>query len=87
MRRVRKIFQQLLPFGIVADNSDRDRTCAERPQIVNRVSATARNNLCFAMIQNQDRSFSRNTGNLAVNENIGDEIAEDDDALALEPID
>ena len=54
----------------------------ERPQIVNRVSAAARNNLRFAMIQDQDRRFARDARNFAVDKYVSHQVAKDDNALA-----
>ena len=79
-----KVFDQLAVLPHRRQESDGQRFCAESAQIVNGIGAASRNDLCFAMIQNQHRSFSRDSRDFAVNENVRDEIAENDNALAFE---
>jgi len=50
---------------IVADHSNRENIDAEIGEIIDGVSTTTRNELALAMLENEDRSLSRDTLNVA----------------------
>src|SRR5262245_35123814 len=53
---------------------------------MDRVGAASGNDLRFTMFEYQDRRFSGNARDLAVDECIGDEIAEHNNALSFEVV-
>src|ERR1051326_1189364 len=56
---IREISEQLLSLRILADKPDGEWFSPERPEVVDSVCAPSRNNLCFAMVKDEHRGFSR----------------------------
>jgi len=60
---------------VIAHRCDRQDVRAERRKVVGSVGAASRNNFSFAMLEDQDRRFTRDARNFAILEFIGNEIA------------
>src|SRR2546427_491636 len=82
-----KIFEKGLSLRVIAHNSDGNRLRTKRPKIVNCVRAATGNDLRLSMIEDEHRRLPRNSGNLAVHEHVGNEIAKNDDSFAFEAFD
>jgi hypothetical protein len=62
-------------------------TPAERRDIVRRVAGPARDDLGRVVVEDQHRRLSRHARQFAVDELVGQQVAEDDHALAGEVVD
>src|ERR1051326_8612382 len=56
---IREIFEQLSSLRILADKPDGEWFSPESPEVVDGVCAPSRNKLCFAMVKDKHRRFSR----------------------------
>ena len=72
---------------IITDDSHRQNVDAQIREIVDCVRAAAGNDAAFAMLQDQDRSLARDPRDLAKNEFVGHQIAEDSDRHLWERFD
>src|SRR5207247_10745874 len=85
--KLRKMFQEVLSFRVIAHDSDGNRLRPKRPKIVNCVRSTTRNDQRLAVVKDEHRCLPGNSGNLAVYENVGNKIAENHDSFVLEAFD
>src|SRR5882762_9592451 len=72
---------------VIAHRCDRQDVRAERRKVVGSVGAASRNNFSFAMLEDQDRRFTRDARNFAILEFIGNEVAKENDGFAGELLD
>jgi hypothetical protein len=84
---VSEVLDKSFAGKIIADRADGQDSCAESREIVGRVGAAAGSEMRFAMAENQDRRFARNTRNFAELIFISDKIAEEDDGFRRELLD
>ncbi len=78
-KTLRRTLARSVARGVIPHDGDRQDTRAKRGKIVGGICAAARNELRFAMFENQDRSFTRDTRNLSVLKLISNEIPEKND--------
>ena len=74
-----------LPIG--ADQARQARAAAERRHVVGGVAGAAGDHLGRVVLEDQHRRLARDAGDLAVDELVGDEVADDQHAAAAEPVD
>jgi len=72
---------------VIPHDGDGQDTRAKRGKIVGSICAAARNELRFAMFENQDWSFARDARNLSVLKFIGNEIPEENDGFGRKLLD
>jgi hypothetical protein len=78
---------QRVSRGVIADCRNGQDASTERGEIVCGVGAATRNNLSFAMFEDQDRCFARDTGDFAVLKLVGHEIAQKNNRFRMELLD
>jgi hypothetical protein len=76
-----EVSDQSISGGIAADSRDGHNPGAKGGQIIGGISPAARDEMCFAVAKNQDRSFAGNAGNFTKLKFVGDEIAKENDRL------
>ena len=82
-----KARQEPAALGFGADEPRQPRTAAERGDVVRRVAGAARHHLGRVVLQDEHRRLARHAGDLAVDELVGDEVADDEHAPAREAVD
>ena len=82
-----KAGEQPAAFGIGADEPGEARAAAERGDVVGGVAGAAGHHLRRVVLQDEDRRLARDAGDLAVDELVGDEVADDEHAAAREAVD
>ena len=75
------------PFGVGADQSRKAGAAPERGNVVRGVARAAGHHLGRVVLEDQHRRLARDAGDLAVDELVGDEVADDQHAAAAEPVD
>ena len=76
------------PAGLVAaGDTHGHRSTAERRHVARRVPGSAGNDLGRVVVENEDRRLARDARQLAIDEFVDDEIAEDGDACLVERVD
>ena len=81
----RKLASSRRPFGIGADQPGEPRAAAERRDVVGRVARAARHHLCRVVLEDQHRRLAGYARHLAVDELVGDEIADHEHTRAPKP--
>ncbi len=74
-------------FVVTADEPRHAGASSERRDVVRRVSGSARQNLRRVVLQDEHGRFTRDPGDLAIDELVRDEIADDEHAPAREAVD
>ena len=82
-----KARQQPPPFGIGAHHADEPRAAAERRDVVGGVARAAGDHLGRVVLQDQHRRFARDARDLAVDELVGDDVADDQHAAVRKAVD
>ena len=80
-------FAQAVAGLVLADGGDGNYLGSERGEIVGGIGAAAGYDLGFAMLEDQDRGFTGDAGDVAELKGVGDEIPEDDDGFGGETLD
>ena len=78
---------QNIARSVIAYDGDGQDARAKRGKVVGGICSTARNELRFAMFENQDWSFARDARNLSVLKFIGNEIPEENDGFGRKLLD
>jgi hypothetical protein len=78
---------QRISRSVIANSADRQDSRAEGGEIIGCVGSAARQNLSFAMFEDQDRRLARDARDFAILEFIGDEITEENDRFGGELFD
>ena len=79
--------EQPAAFGIGADEAGEPRAAAERGDVVRGVAGAAGDHLGRVVLEDQHRRLARHARDLAVDELVGDEVADDQHAAAAEAVD
>ena len=79
--------EQTTTLGIGANDPRERGAAAERRDVAGRVARTAGNDLGRVVLEDEHRRFARHPRHLAVDELVGDEIADDEHAAAAERVD
>ena len=79
--------EKALAGVIVADGGDGKNLGAKSGEIIGSVCSAARDDLRFAMLQDEDRGLARDASDVADLEGVGNEIAEDNDGFGGEAFD
>ena len=82
-----KLREQPPAFRIGADEPGETRAAAERGDVVGRVAGAAGHHLGRVVLEDQHRRLARHARDLAVDELVGDEVADDEHAAAREAVD
>src|SRR4051812_27011280 len=72
------------PFGIGPDQAAETRAAAERGDVVRGVPGAAADHLRGVVLQDEHGRLARDARDLPVNEFVGDDVADDEDAAAGE---
>ena len=83
----RQAGHQPAALRIVSKDAGKRGASAERGNVGRGVSRSARNNLCRVVVEDQDRRLARHARELAVDELVDDEIAENGNAGAGKAVD
>ena len=86
-RRDAKLASSRRPSGSAPTRPDEAGAAAERGDVVRGVAGAAGDHLGRVVLEDQHRRFARDAGDLAVDELVGDEVADDEDAAAREAVD
>ncbi len=82
-----KMSDQRVPSGVITNGGDGQDARAERSEVVGGVGSAARNDVRFAMLEDQDRRLARDAGDFTVLEFIGNKIAQENDCFRIELLD
>ena len=82
-----KAREQAARFGIRADHAHQARAAAKGRDVVGGVARPAGHHLRRVVLQDQDRRFAGDAGDLAVDELVGDDVADHEDAAVREAVD
>src|SRR5436190_8417535 len=82
-----KTRQQSPPLAVVADDAGQPGTAAERGDVVRRVASAARHDFRGVVLEDQHRRFARDSLDVAVDELVRDQVADDEHAPARETVD
>src|SRR5215472_2037527 len=79
-----EILEEGIAHRIIPDNGNRQHLCAKGCKIVGGVGPSSRNHLRLAMLQDQNRGFARDAGDVAVTKFVGHEITQENNRLSGE---
>jgi len=82
-----KAGEQPAPLGIGADHADETCAAAEGRDVVGGVARPAGHHFRRTVLEDQDRRFPGDSGDLTVDELVGDDVADDEDAAARKAVD
>ena len=82
-----KAREQAAAFGIRADHAHQTRAAAKGRDVVGRVARPAGHHLRRVVLEDQDRRLPGDAGDLAVDELVGDDVADDEDTAVREAVD
>ena len=71
-------------LGIVSDDPGETRTAAQRGDVVRRISSATCQHLGRVVLQNQHRGLARHPSHFAINELVGNDVADDENTASTE---